>query len=148
MIEIYSKGAEVVSTNYWRTEHAEKGYFYLSLNAGCFRLLVPEPNRAMLTEMRTAREVIVSRGPWPEQGRTDALEILFEDGTNRPFALHLGVEQVDRLPLATDVDKPGQPPRWKFAAWTPEGNQLELPCRYRIVSRIPCLETFREEVTQ
>jgi hypothetical protein len=34
--------------------------------------------------MRTAREVIISRGPWPAQRRTNAIEILFDDGSASP----------------------------------------------------------------
>jgi hypothetical protein len=31
---------------------------------------------------------------------------------------------------------------WKFAAWTIKGKALELPCRYRIVPKIPWLKEF------
>ena len=142
MIEIANDGPEIVTTNYWSTEHARKGYVYLSTNAGCLRLLVPEGSLPWLEDMRSAREVIVSRGPWPDADKDDAVELLFDDGTDEPFALHLSLEQADRLPLATDVDTPGTPPRWRFAAWTDQGKELEFPARYRIVSKIPWLKEF------
>jgi hypothetical protein len=142
LIQFVSNGPEIISTNYWQTKHAQRGLFYLSTNAGCFRLLVPAVQEGAIAEMATAREVIISRGVWPERGRHDALEILFEDDSDSPFALHIVTEQVDRLPDASDRDRPGQPARWKLAVWTEAGKLLELPCRYRLVKKIPCLKPF------
>lgn len=142
ILTIQNTGQEITSTNYWDMEHAKKGYFYCSINAGAFRLLVPWLQEFSLNEMKTASEVIISRGPWPEGGKPDALEILFEDGTDTPFALHLGSEQVDHMPLDADRDRQGQPPRWVFSAWTQHGKKIELPCRYRKAKKIPCLKPF------
>ncbi len=142
MIHIENNGPEIVRTNYWQTEHAARGALYLSTNAGCFRLLVPDVMYEQTAEWRSAREVIISRGPWLDAGKHDALEILFEDDTANPYSIHLAGEQADRLPPASDRDRQGQPPRWKFAAWTSAGKILELPCRYRIVKRIPWLKKF------
>jgi hypothetical protein len=86
--------------------------------------------------------VIVSRGPWPEKNLPDAIEVLFDDGTDAPYALQMSLELVDRMLSDSDRDRQGQPPRWKFAAWTRDGIQLELPCRYRLVKRIPWLKPF------
>ena len=141
-IMIKNNGAEVTSTNYYDTEHAEHGYFYLSINAGVFRLLVPDSQIGEIEEWRTAREVIVSRGPWPYEGKVDAIEVLFDDDTDTPYALQLSTEQMERMPFDADRDRGGQPPRWKFTAWTRAGKALELPCRYRLVKRIPCLKPF------
>jgi len=142
LITIVNNGPEIMSTDYWHTGHAAKGYFYMSINAGCFRLLVPAPQIAAIDEMKTAREVIVSRGAWPEQGKHDALEILFEDDTGNPYVLHFTIDQVDRMPTDADRDRPGHPPRWKFAVWTETGKQFVLSCRYRIVKKIPYLKPF------
>lgn len=53
MIHIENQGAEIASTNYWDTPHAQRGFCYLSGNAGVWRLLVPEAQAALLAEMRT-----------------------------------------------------------------------------------------------
>lgn len=142
LISIQNDGPEIVHTDYWRTSNAARGYYYLSINAGAFRLLVPESCVANLREWTSAREVLVSRGPWPQAARSDALEILFEDDSDSPYALHLGVEQIDRLPLDVDQDLAGQAARWIFTVWTPTGRALALPCRYRRVARIPWLKTW------
>jgi len=131
-----------VSTNYWETDHARAGYFYLSSNAGTFRLLVPASRGAEIQEWLTATLVLISRGPWPQVGKADGLEILFEDESNNPYALHLTTDSVDRMPLDTDRDRPGAPPRWTLSVWTREGKILELPARYRRVPRIPWLKPW------
>jgi hypothetical protein len=141
-ITIENDGPEIISTNYWTTPHAQRGYYHLSINAGAFRLLVPDSQLRNIEEWRSAREVIISRGPWPGAGKSDALEILFEDDTDNPYAIHLVVEQVDRLPLPTDMDVPGQPHRWQFSVWTKSGKTLQLPARYRIVAKIPHLRSW------
>ena len=142
LITIENNGPEIISTNYWQSDYASRGAFYVAVNAGCFRLLVPDIQLSQVVEWRSAREVIISRGPWPDAGKHEAIELLFEDDSDNPFCLHMGSEQIDRLPPDADRDRQGQPPRWKFAAWTSGGKILELPARYRIVKRIPCLKPF------
>jgi len=95
-IQIENRGQAIVKTNYWDSEYAQAGMFYLSWNAGAARLLVPDAQKLTLPEMRTAKYVIVSRGPWDDHGGRDALELLFEDGSDAPFAVHLVSEQTDR----------------------------------------------------
>jgi len=38
---IENDGPDIVTTNYWTTEHEQRGLFYVSINAGTCRLLVP-----------------------------------------------------------------------------------------------------------
>ena len=64
MIQIENNGPEISSTNYFDSEHAQKGYFFLSTNAGCVRLLVPDIRRSDIAEFKTAKYVVLSRGPW------------------------------------------------------------------------------------
>src|SRR5574337_2166358 len=79
---LINRGQEIRETNYWDSIPARAGYFYLSWNAGAGRLLVPDFHRDLLAEMNSAKYVIVSRGPWPEQGGREGLEVLFEDGSD------------------------------------------------------------------
>lgn len=144
LITIENAGPELVSTNYWQTDHARLGYAYLSINAGCFRLLAPTGKGLPLDDMKTGKVVLITRGPWPEAGKHDALEILFEDGSDSPFVLNIVAEQVDRLPLDADRDRDGQPPRWTFAVYNEQGKQFERPARYRKAKRLPYLKPWRE----
>ena len=139
VLQIENHGPLLIASNFWGTEQERAGKFYLSINGGAFRLLVPRSQEPAVTEMATAREVIVSRGPWPAEGRDEGIELLFEDGTDAPFCLHLSIESLDRLPLAEDAGR-----EWVFTAWTaPRRGRphkaLERPCWYRLVPKIPWL---------
>jgi hypothetical protein len=123
--------------------HDQKVFFrqareqsYLSINAGCFRLLLPSSLESALADMHLAKQVIVSRGPWPAARRRDAIEVLFDDATDEPYALHFGVEQIDRLPLDADAGKP-----CKFAVYTlgPKLACYWSNARYRRSARLPDL---------
>lgn len=144
-LTIDNHGPLIVRTNYWETEYAQRGVLYLSINAGAFRLLVPPGLQNFLSEVRTATEVIVSRGPWPEQRRAEMIEVMFEDGTDSPFSVHFGAEQIDRLPPASDAGR-----ELIFTAWTaPRRGRphkaYERPAWYRIVPRIPWMKS-REDL--
>jgi hypothetical protein len=61
--------------------------------------------------------------------------VLFDDGSDNPFVVHIGVEQTDRLPLDFDVGKP-----IKFAVYVcGPARSLELPAWYRRSARLPDL---------
>ena len=142
--EMQNDGGEIGSTTYWTTDDARRGEFRLSLHGGAFRLLVPPSKEAEIAEWRSAVEVIISRGPWPQIGKSDGLEILFEDRSDAPYSILLRRDAADHLPRDTERDQPGEPHRWRFAVWTRAGKALELPCRYRAVPRIPWLKAWEE----
>jgi hypothetical protein len=135
MFIIINDGQAIKETNYWRGKYAAAGFFYLTWNAGAGRLLVPDSQTHALVEMASARFVVVSAGPWVEQGGRPAIELLFEDGSDSPFCLHLVQEQVDRVLPATD-----QGGGFIISAWTCSGGeQGRWPGKFRQVSSIPCL---------
>ena len=47
-MEIRNADQKVRATTYWGTEHARRGYLYLSFNGGALRVLVPEPAAGVL----------------------------------------------------------------------------------------------------
>ncbi|MDR2551430.1 MAG: hypothetical protein LBD10_14665 [Desulfobulbus sp.] len=143
LLSFKNDGTELVATNYWQSEYAAGGYVYLTINAGCFRLLIP-PRGLSLEDMREASVVLITRAPWPEMNKHDALEILFEDNSDAPFCLHIVPEQADSMPAERDRDRPGQPPKWTFAVYTEQGKQFELPVRYRLAKKLPCLKPWAE----
>lgn len=145
MLTITNDGPRIASTSYWQTEHALRGALYLSINAGAFRVLVPPALEDQIPDMATATTVVISRGPWPDQQRDDAIELLFDDGSSSPYALHLAVAQVDRLPLNADA---GQ--AWTCTVWTagPHGTAVERlsrPAIYRRSKRLPDLRPAGSE---
>lgn len=135
LIKIENDGPEIVSTNYWDLEHAARGFCFLSLNAGTARLLVPKPMEPQIPEMTAGVSLaIITRGEY--KGR-ESLEILFEDGSSSPFALHMSTEQVDRL--FSDADRHKE---FRLSIWTQGGKQAEFPCRYRKARRLPYLKPW------
>ena len=132
MITIENKGPEIVRTNYFDT-HQGRNFYYLSWNAGAMRLLVPDSQLDVIADMRAARYVIATRGPWTAEGGRDSIELLFEDKTDSPFCVHMLTEQVDRLIVPTG----GLP--FKVLVYTREGEQLRLKGRYRRADALPCL---------
>ena len=139
-ITISNHGPLITASNYWQSDLARAGKLFLSTNAGAFRLLIPPAHGNIVAELRTGKHVIVSRGPWPSEQLPDAVEILFDDGSDNPFALHLSPESLDRMPLDTDAGK-----EWLFTVWTaprrngPPHKALERPAYYRRVDALPCL---------
>jgi hypothetical protein len=134
---IQNDGPKIAATNYWDLDVARQGKALVSANAGCFRLLLPPAFEPALPDMRTGIEVVVSRGPWPDMGLTDAFEIMFDDGSESPFCIHLVPAAFDRLPTDGNIAH-----EWTFAVWMrgPGGEPhlaLERPCRYRRVPRLP-----------
>jgi hypothetical protein len=138
MLEVASRGADIVSTNFFDLPEARAGKLLVSCNAGAFRVLVPDSAIDQVEEMRTGLDIIVSRGPWPAAGLADGFELLFDDRTDSPFALQLSTTSFDRLPARTDEGK-----SFVLSVWTRgPAKQFEKPCRYRRVEWIPCLKPW------
>jgi hypothetical protein len=117
------------------SEHARGGLYFVSWNASSARVLVPDSLLATIDDMRTAKRfVVVSRGPM--QGR-DVYELLFDDGSDSPFALHIETRMSDRL--IPDEHKP-----FTVDAWTRAGKAASWPGRYRVVETLPCLAPWIE----
>jgi hypothetical protein len=155
---IANDGAEIVSTNFWdkETSYSKIGAFYLSINAGCFRLLVPDCYKSEVPDMRKGcKYIVVNRGKMdharfaqdslhretktggiaPDQG----MEILFEDKSDNPYAVHIGNTQVDRLPTG---DSAGV--EWRFFLYVSQFGKpkrvFERKCYYQVVPKIPHLK--------
>lgn len=139
-ITIINDGPRIGETTYWESEHAAAGLFYLSWNAGAGRVLIPEGQTGILPELTGADEVIVSRGPWPAHGNHDALELLWEDGSDSPFCIHLVAEQCDRV-----IPESEQGGGFVVTVWTQDGVQGEWPGRYRQVPTIPYLKPWEAQ---
>jgi len=140
MLIIENNGQEITESNFWGSEQERAGAFYLSINAGAFRLLLPQQHETILAELETAKEVIITRGPWPDAGQTNAMEILFDDGSDSPFSIHLGANQVDRWPLPEDAGR-----MFMFSVWVLRNNKPHCAshgdCYYRTAPRLPWLKS-------
>jgi hypothetical protein len=143
MIAITNHGPLITATNYWDTDLARAGKVFCSVNAGAIRVLLPPQHYGALADMRAARECVLSRGPWPDEGAPEAIEMLWDDGSNQPFALHLTAGSFDLLPAEPE---PGR--EWICSTWTAKDGRphkaLERICHWRRAPRLPWLKPWRE----
>lgn len=143
-IRTENAGQELTATNFWSTEQAQRGLVYVTINAGAVRILVPPAiEDEVITAARTAQSVLLSRGPWRAHGGREGVEILLEDGSQSPFAIHVDARQCDRRWGAGDHGR-----ELPCSVWVRgEGadgvrKAAELPGRLRVVQRIPWLKPW------
>lgn len=136
-IQIVNSGQAIKATNYFDTVNATRGEFFLSWNAGAGRLLVPDSQKLVLREMRSAEYVIGTVGQWADRGGISAVELLFEDHSYYPFVITLPLSQCDRI-----LPDSSCPTAACITAWTRGGQKLRLPARLRRCRELPCLEAW------
>lgn len=139
LLTIGNDGPEIVSTSFWQTSINRNHKFYLSINAGAFRLLVPSVHEDILNgELKPTKEVIVSRGPWALANNEDSLELLFEDNTDSPYSIHLSPPQIDLFPDDTFLES-----GHVFSVWAESGKLFEFKAKYRRVESLPWLKPWQ-----
>lgn len=142
-IQVSNHGPLILSTNYFASDLAQRGLVWCSVNAGAIRVLLPRERWSDLKDMRAGKYCVLSRGPWPEQRKPEAIEIMFEDETDSPYALHLTPESFDLLPAEPEPNR-----EWVLAAYVEKDGKphksLERICHWRRVSRIPCLQPWKQ----
>ena len=137
---MHNDGKEIHDTDYWETDKAKKGLFELSINAGAFRLLVPENHENLIEEFKTGEYCIISRGPsifrlTPEIG----YELLFEDHTEYPYELWLDSNSVWPHPAKSDSGG-----KFTLSVWTKGCNKvLEMDAYFREVDIIPYMKPLK-----
>lgn len=134
IITTENDGQQLVKTNYFDCPWARAGKLYCCCIAAAIRVLVPESLERVVSEMLTANYVICSVGP-------GAVELLFEDHTDAPFAVQLSNNSFSLLPGQPSAGK-----EWIVSVWVQRDGRphkvLELPCRWRRVRRIPWLKPW------
>jgi hypothetical protein len=133
-ITITNSAKEIKETNYFDTPHAKQNLIFLSINANCARLLLPDGLTDFLDEMRTGKYVILSSGIYKNK---NAIEILFEDDSDSPFSIHIEAKQCDRI-----LPKQDDGIELEFKVYTREGEKLNLPAKFRMVDKLPCLKAW------
>lgn len=133
LIKIINDGKKIKDTNYFDTEHAKNDFVYFSFNAGCARLLLPDGLKNYLNDIKTAKYVIISLGNWQDHNR-QGIELLFEDGSDSPFSIHLATEQCDRTLTQKDDKK-----EFDFKIYTRDGEIFSCTAKFRLVDSIPNL---------
>ncbi|MEQ9883241.1 hypothetical protein ABRP83_13805 [Pectobacterium brasiliense] len=135
MISIANNGQSIEHTTYFDSQPATAGFLYASWNAGALRILLPDSALDMLIEMKMGTQVGVTRGTL--QGRKDALEIMFDDNSDAPYAIHIVREQYDNLIRDENVSI-------TVSVWGRSGKLAEWPGFYRTAQTLPFLEPLPE----
>ena len=142
---IINDGPAIRATSFWDTPLAARGGLFASVNAGACRLLVPDrvPGfnvQDLVQAAGAAREVLVSVARRPQEHRL-ALELMWEDHSAAPFVIHLGWQQMDRVPTA-DCGRHMAVSVWQRGFGGQPTCILDQPGRLRVVSRVPYLRSW------
>ena len=144
MIQISNHGPLILRSNYWDSELAREGKLFVSVNAGAIRVLLPPSLYGDLADMRAAPECVLSRGPWPAEHQAEGIEIMWDYGSDAPYALHLTPASFDLLPAEPEPAR-----EWLLTVWVAKDGQphksMERRCHWRRVDRIPCLAPWRPD---
>lgn len=140
-LTIRNDGPLVAETNFWSLAIEESGRLCVSVNAGAIRVLVPRAMGRIVSDIRTARHAVLSRGPWPERRLDEAVEIMWDDGSDSPFSACLSPQSFDQLPAAPPARQ-----EWRVSVWVERCGKphraCEHVCHWRRVSRLPCLKPW------
>jgi len=112
IITIENNGQIVNMTNYYDTAQAQRGEMYLTWNAGCARLLVPQSQREHIKDMKCDHVVITKK--------KEGIQILFDDLSDHPFVLVIAHEQNDRPITNGDC---------VFSVYIKLGEKFQFPCK-------------------
>lgn len=134
MLQITNDGGDIKYTNYFDSLQARARLIFVSWHAFTARVLVPDAQLWMISELHSISECIISRG---KMDGNDMLELLFEDGTDSPFAIFMRMHQADRI-----ITNDGKP--FIVALWTREGKVAQWPGYYRVVEELPFLEPWKK----
>jgi len=125
------------TTNYYDSEHARHGLLFFSINGGVIRCLLPDNQINILSEIKTGKEVIITKGAIKNKigDMIPGFEILFDDHTDEPFSVTGSLnDQFDQIPADDD--------RWQCHIYTRDG--LAWKIRRCLVRSdvIPCLKPW------
>jgi len=143
---INNDGPTIIDTNFWDSEWARRGLIYVSSNGGAIRLLVPDSQHAVIAEMEKGTRHVIASYLKKHLVRPDqlALEMLFEDGSDSPYAFHTNPGSFDRYPAPDDSNRV-----WRATVWEQKDGKpsmcLDLPLYIRTAYTLPCLQPWKSE---
>ena len=143
---INNDGPAIIDTNFWDSEWSRLGLIYISSNGGAIRMLVPNSLRAAIAEMEKGTRHVIASYLKNHLVRPDqlALEMLFEDGSDSPYAFHTPPGTFDRYPVPEDSNRVWRATVWEHKDGRPS-MRLDLPLYIRTVYNLPCLQPWNSE---
>jgi hypothetical protein len=130
-------------TTFFDSEMAVSGYPYLSWNDGAGRLLVPDSLASEIPQMLTGKIAVISRGPLANGQSADALELMFDDHSETPYAIQLSVDQCNLMLEESDIGID-----YQLTIWTRGAMVGAMPGKYRRADSLPYLAPWSEYVTE
>jgi hypothetical protein len=107
------------------------------------RVLLPPAHYGVLADMRAAQYCVLSRGPWPAEHKLEAIEIMWDDGSDSPFALHLTPDSFDLLPAEPEAGR-----EWTLAVYVAKDARphkaLERRCYWRRAPHLPWMKPWKD----
>jgi hypothetical protein len=135
-VQIRNDGPTLTEANWWDLTLG-KEFCFLTVNAGCFRLLVPPFYEDFIPPMKAGVHEIVISTIDSRFSSEYVAEILFDDHSVAPFAILLSAARVDRL-ICNDYSVRAV----TFAVYVNRGKPtcvLSADAYVRTVPQIPCL---------
>lgn len=138
MIHFVNQGQEIRASDYWDSDWNKQGIIGCSKNAGTFRLLIPDAMKNQVTEMKTCKEIIISKGKYCSH---IGYEFLFINHLNYPYCIHIGEKQFfSHEPADTEHGK-----SVLVSLWTRGSEKVfERAARFRVVDRLPYMRPWEE----
>jgi hypothetical protein len=120
LLQINNSGQDITSTNYFDSEYNTNGKFLVSLNAGAFRLLVPDAVAGEIcSELASVDHVEIEQ-------RGETCSIVLDDGSANPYTIQTTMNAFTPRPAASDSGR-----EFVFSAWiSPLEKIAELACVY------------------
>jgi len=136
---IKNAGKDIIETNYWSSPLAKNGRFFLSTNAGCVRLLMPDSLKPTFLQVFTTTKYAVMRRTHNEPNLSDTcLQVLFEDLSDNPYVISMDPRSTDRMPSKSDDKR-----IISFAAYAGGARPVkvfECDLYFAVVESLPCLD--------
>ena len=124
--------------DHWGSSEAQKGFFRVDFDGGNFCLLVPDSRLVDVSEIRTGKHAIITMGVHLEHHRT-MYELLFEDGSKRPFVLCITPDMFER-PISM---KEAAGTNRQLIVYEREYVEVaRMPVYFRETETLPCLKPW------
>ena len=143
-IEAGSLAGRLTREEFWNTEGAQKGFFHVGFDGRDFCLLVPDSLHTEIPDIRTGRHAVVTLGFHVGTGRT-MYEILFEDGSHRPYTLNILPATFERPLSMAETASIAR----RLIVYTRGFVEVAaMPAYFREVEKLPCLKPWKGKLQE
>jgi len=129
---------KVIETNFWGSPAELQGFYYVTSNAGAFRLLVPDIQNCEIPNILSGKHAVITYG-FHRQTSKFMYEVMFDDDSDNPFALWISPGQFDRcFSIADAASKDRQLIVYRNGC----AEIARMPVYFREAPVLPCLKRW------